>query len=404
MSAGTRVRKRRRKRASRVPVFLLSVAVVVCVVLIVSVGYGHDSDSVMDREGPSISFASHLRTAVGNEIDLLAGVSAADNSGEEIAVTVEGTYDIQTVGEYHLKYVACDSSSNKTEEEFILSVVDEESPQISFANYLETVKGQAIDLLAGVSATDNSNEPITVAVEGNYDFDRVGVFALTYVAYDSSMNRAEETFILQVWENTSQLSGQTSLGEGEIVTFTTSKGFQGVVKDGVTYIEGYLVANKTYSLPETYGNGLTDETQAAFNVMAAAAKRDGLNIYISSGFRSYSTQNRIYNNYVNRDGVAKADTYSARAGHSEHQSGLAFDVNIISDAFIGTPEAIWLADHCYEYGFILRYVQGKTDETGYKFEPWHFRYVGNELAETLYNGGDWITVEDYFGITSQYQQ
>lgn len=187
-------------------------------------------------------------------------------------------------------------------------------------------------------------------------------------------------------------------------TFTTSKGFHGAVVDGITYIEGYLVANKTYPLPETYGDGLTSQTLSAFYAMQAGAKADGLNIYISSGFRSYSTQKSIYNRYVNRDGVEKADTYSARAGHSEHQSGLAFDVNIISDAFIGTPEAIWLADHCYEYGFILRYPQGKSDETGYKFEPWHFRYVGAELAEILYDGGNWITMEDYFGITSEYQE
>ena len=187
-------------------------------------------------------------------------------------------------------------------------------------------------------------------------------------------------------------------------TFTTSKGFHGAVVDGVTYIEGYLIANKTYALPQDYGDGLTSDTLSAFYAMQAGARADGLSIYISSGFRSYNTQAGLYSRYVKRDGVEKADTYSARAGHSEHQSGLAFDVNIIDDSFIGTPEAIWLSDHCYEYGFILRYPQGKTDETGYKYEPWHFRYVGTELAGILYDGGNWITMEDYFGITSQYQE
>ena len=110
----------------------------------------------------------------------------------------------------------------------------------------------------------------------------------------------------------------------------------------------------------------------------------------------------LYNNYVNRDGVVAADTYSARAGHSEHQSGLAFDVNTINDSFANTEEGKWLNDNCYKYGFILRYPNGKSDETGYQYEPWHFRYVGVELAEKLYNNGNWITVEDYFGITSRY--
>lgn len=81
---------------------------------------------------------------------------------------------------------------------------------------------------------------------------------------------------------------------------------------------------------------------------------------------------------------------------------MAFDVNTINDSFANTEEGKWLNDNCYKYGFILRYPNGKSDETGYQYEPWHFRYVGVELAEKLYNNGNWITVEDYFGITSRY--
>ena len=362
--------------------------------------------SVVDRECPRIAFADHLETPVGNEIDLLAGVTVTDNSGEEIFATVEGSYDIHTVGEYQLKYVAYDSSRNKAEAPFILSVVDREGPKIFFANHLETTRGKAIDLLAGVRATDNSGERITVSVEGSYDINKVGKYELKYVAYDSSMNKTEEAFTLQVKEAVSTPPSQppkVETGGSGTVTFTTSKGFHGEIRNGVTYIDGYLIANKTYSLPASYGNGLTAETMAAFNQMAAAAKKEGLNIYISSGFRSYSYQAGLYNRYVSRDGAAAADTYSARPGHSEHQSGLAFDVNLVSDAFAGTPEAIWLSNNCYKFGFILRYPKGKTNETGYIYEPWHFRYVGVELAEKLYNGGNWITMEDYFGITSQYQ-
>ena len=373
--------------------------------------------SVVDREGPKITFTDHLQTEVGHKTDLLAGVSAADNSGEAIQVIVEGSYDFSTVGEYKLKYVAVDSSLNRTEEEFVLSVVDLESPKITFKDRLETTKGKKIDLLKGVSAKDNSGEKITVTVEGSYDFDTVGEYKLKYVAVDSSRNKAVEEFILKVKEpapapETTPEPTPPPQNEGdkndtdkpEPGTFTTSKGFKGVVKGGVTYIDGYLIANKTYSLPESYGNGLTSETKSAFNKMSAAAKEDGLSIYIVSGFRSYSYQKNLYNNYVKRDGVKEADTYSARAGHSEHQSGLAFDVNSVENSFAKTPEASWLADNCYKYGFILRYPKGKTNETGYIYEPWHFRYVGTELAEKLYHGGDWITMEDYFGITSVYAE
>ena len=357
------------------------------------------SVSVVDHESPEITFAAHLETDVGNEIDLLKGVSVTDNSGENITVTVEGFYDIQTVGEYQLTYVASDSSLNQTEEAFTLAVVDHESPVITFTSYLEISVGNDIDLLEGVSVTDNSGEKITVTVEGSYDINKAGMYELKLVAYDSSLNKAEETLILSVKDTASSSAGQTA----ETISFVTSKGFQGEIRNGVAYIDGYLIANKTFSLPESYGSGLTAELQSAFRQMVAAAKADGLDVFIVSGFRSYSLQRNLYNNYAKRDGAAAADTYSARAGHSEHQSGLAVDVNSVKDTFAGTPEAIWLADNCYKYGFILRYPQGKTNETGYIYEPWHFRYVGTELAEILYNGGDWITMEDYFGITSVYQ-
>ena len=154
------------------------------------------SVSVVDRESPSISFAGDLETALGTEIDLLNGVSAADNSGENITVTVEGFYDIHTIGEYPLTYVAYDSSRNRAEEAFTLAVVDRESPVITFTSYLEVSVGSDIDLLEGVSATDNSGEEITVTVEGSYDVNVAGTYELKLVAYDSSLNRAEETLTL----------------------------------------------------------------------------------------------------------------------------------------------------------------------------------------------------------------
>ena len=284
---------------------------------------------------------------------------------------------------------------------YIVNVVDKEAPKIIFKNELESEMGEEIDLLKDVMVEDNSKENITPQVEGEYDINKSGDYKLYYIAEDTSGNKAKEEFILHIKEKNVEKQITSNDNQGT-TSFTTSKGFKGVTKNGVTYIEGYLVVNKTYTLPSSYGNGLTNATIEAFNKMQAAAKVDGLNIYISSGFRSYSYQKTLYNNYVNRDGVTAADTYSARAGHSEHQSGLAFDVNTINDSFANTEEGKWLNDNCYKYGFILRYPKGKSDETGYQYEPWHFRYVGVELAEKLYNNGNWITVEDYFGITSRY--
>jgi D-alanyl-D-alanine carboxypeptidase len=184
--------------------------------------------------------------------------------------------------------------------------------------------------------------------------------------------------------------------------------------DGVTYIDGILIVNKTYSLPENYKapnageyefclQCLTQETKNNFNEMQADAQSIGLNIYISSGYRSYKYQEKLYNNYVYQDGLEEADTYSARPGHSEHQTGLAFDLNTIDDSFALTEEGKWIKDNCYKYGFILRYPKGKEKETGYQYESWHLRYVGKDLAEKLYNNGNWITLEEHFNITSEYK-
>lgn len=172
------------------------------------------------------------------------------------------------------------------------------------------------------------------------------------------------------------------------------------VRNGLTYVQGILIANKTYPLPASYNPGLLPETQAAFNEMQKAAAKEGLSLTIKSGFRSYSLQQTLYNNYVSRDGKAAADRYSARPGYSEHQTGLALDINKASDSFTNTPEAKWLAAHCAEYGFILRYPEGKENETGYMYESWHVRYLGKELAQQVTASGK--TLEAYLGITSVY--
>ncbi len=167
-----------------------------------------------------------------------------------------------------------------------------------------------------------------------------------------------------------------------------------------TYINGILIVNKSYPLPANYNPGVNPAAQSAFNTMQSAAAREGINLYIVSGFRSYSTQRDIYNNYVARDGKAAADRYSARPGHSEHQTGLAFDVNSLSQSFENTPEGKWLAANCHKYGFIIRFPKGKESITGYMYEPWHIRYLGTSTATSVYNSG--LTLEEYLGVKSVY--
>ena len=176
------------------------------------------------------------------------------------------------------------------------------------------------------------------------------------------------------------------------------------VKNGITYFDGIMIVNKTYSLPSTYDPGsLTEEFMDAFYEMQSAALLDGISLFIASGYRSYEYQVDLYNYYVETDGKKLADTYSARPGHSEHQTGLTADINTADESFEGTDEAIWLDKNCYKYGFIVRYPKGKDEYTGYEYEPWHLRYVGKELAKKIHDLGG-ISLEEYFGITSKYEE
>lgn len=196
--------------------------------------------------------------------------------------------------------------------------------------------------------------------------------------------------------------------------YTTANGKTLEVKNGIAYVDGILIANKSYSLPKTYTSPyLQPEAEQAYYQLRTAARNAGIlngfedKYIIKSAYRAWSDQNIIFNGYVKRDGLDQAMTYSARPGHSEHQTGLAMDLLTSSTVESKTekfkPALDWLSDNAYKYGFILRYPEGKTHLTGYIFEPWHYRYVGTELAETLYNGGDWITLEEYFGLDSVYR-
>lgn len=370
---------------------IIVISVLVVVILIIGGIYLNSKRLVLEYE-------HNIEVDVNEK---LYNLDAIKNIKNGKIITKKELVNTTKLGKVKVTFQVENFFKKRVKYKYIVNVVDKEAPKIIFKNELESEMGEEIDLLKDVMVEDNSKENITPQVEGEYDINKSGDYKLYYIAEDTSGNKAKEEFILHIKEKNVEKQITSNDNQGT-TSFTTSKGFKGVTKNGVTYIEGYLVVNKTYTLPSSYGNGLTNATIEAFNKMQAAAKVDGLNIYISSGFRSYSYQKTLYNNYVNRDGVTVADTYSARAGHSEHQSGLAFDVNTINDSFANTEEGKWLNDNCYKYGFILRYPKGKSDETGYQYEPWHFRYVGVELAEKLYNNGNWITVEDYFGITSRY--
>ena len=158
-----------------------------------------------------------------------------------------------------------------------------------------------------------------------------------------------------------------------------------------------VIANKHYPLSKDYNPGENPTAKAELLKLIAAMQEAGFPISDHySGFRSYETQTQLYQDYVNQDGKAEADRYSARPGYSEHQTGLAFDL-IGTDGDLVTEEkaAQWLLDHAADYGFVVRYLKGKEKETGYMAEEWHLRYVGKEAKDIAASG---LSLEDYYGF------
>lgn len=173
----------------------------------------------------------------------------------------------------------------------------------------------------------------------------------------------------------------------------------------------WVIVNKQRSLPATYspnnlqtsgGQQLRGDALVPLQQLLAEAESAGVSMKILSGYRSYATQKNLYASYVAKDGQMAADTYSARPGHSEHQTGLAVDLGTGTcdlDACFGNTQAgKWLADNAHKYGFVIRYTSDKTAITGYQYEPWHLRYVGNELASELHKSNQ--TMEEFFGLSA----
>lgn len=385
---------RKRKKANKKKKIIIVSIILLVITLVVFTIY------VLLFNEDLFEYRSKITIEVGEEIPTIEDFLYNDDKIESEIVwedLEDSDGKIYILGTYTGKF------NYKKEEKTVTLVVEDTIPPVIEGPKDIEMKAfeEAPNLLEGIAASDNSLEEITVTMTGDYDTEEVGEYSINYIAEDSSGNTKIETIKLIVKENENVKISKTSKGY-------TMKNYY-----GITYIDDVVIANKTYSLPSNFApnnlvsiNGyikVVDYVKDAFTALTSDSTSLGLNIYASSGYRSYGDQNYIYNNYVSWDGQANADTYSARAGHSEHQTGLAIDVNTVDDSFDGTNESDWLKENCYRYGFIIRYPKGKDAITGYKYEPWHIRYVGKDLASKLYNNGDWITMEEYYGIDSKYE-
>jgi len=206
--------------------------------------------------------------------------------------------------------------------------------------------------------------------------------------------------------------------EGELTKPTHSNQRTEIVENPYEIL---VLVNKNFSLPNDFKphdlvvpevnfpfeeddpkKQLRKEAALALEDLFNDAKTDGIDLFAQSGYRSYDRQETIFAAYVERHGEEHANTYSARAGESEHQTGLVMDVTAQSvefdliTEFGDTKEGTWIENHAHEHGFIIRYPEGKEHITQYQYEPWHLRYVGEKAATEIARND--LTLEEYLGV------
>lgn len=209
--------------------------------------------------------------------------------------------------------------------------------------------------------------------------------------------------VLEQIPNNAYVKYYSDQGDFSYVVYNGKKGY--ILKSDLSDIEnknqfkvikGVLIVNSDYTLPSDYDPGIDEDARKSFTLMVNDANKDGVILRSVSDYRSFEQQSKLED---------VEDVKFVKAGTSEHQTGLAYDL-IGEDYtlkykldFSKSKEYKWLMDNAYKYGFVLRYPEGKKDITGLSFAPWHFRYVGIDLAKILHNQN--LTLEEYLKVADE---
>ena len=253
------------------------------------------------------------------------------------------------------------------------------------------------------------------AWQGAYYLKSNGKMAQSEWVYDATYQawyylKSDGSYVYSAWQGNYYLKSDGKMAKNERVDggryYVDATGLwkanSKVTNKGSYYsLQGkydeIVVANKHYPMSKDYYPGENATAKAAFLKLIAQMQEEGYAISDNySGFRSYATQAQLYQSYVNQEGQAAADRYSARPGYSEHQTGLAFDVIGTDGQLVEDSNAAqWLLEHAPDYGFVVRYPRGKESITGYMHEEWHLRYIGKEAKDIAASG---LTLEEYYGF------
>lgn len=369
----------------------LCIAVILCILILVAfVGFFiyQDNQKKQVLESMTLTFKEeHPVIEYGSKVDAASFIKK-----EEGDIEIYPDVDSKLIGTQKLTYVLYKSGYEK-EIDYTIEVKDTKKPVIKLKSAsLILTEGEAFvakdivqsvqDPVDGALSYKKKLELGSYIISSNVNTKKDGTYQITVSARDRNGLQAKAVC-------------KVTVKKAEVVSSNTNteKNPSQVVEP--TYINGILLVNKTYGLPRSFG-GLDPTAYSALQNLQNATANVGYSMPLLSGYRSYDTQVSLYNDYVARDGQELADTYSARPGHSEHQSGLCFDVGNIDNDYGSTAAGQWLEKNCASYGFIIRFPQGKEAITGYQYEPWHIRYVGRDPAIAIMNSG--LCLEEYLQV------
>jgi len=330
---------------------------------------------VADLTSPDIILNGNHEVVLCGKEYVEEGYTATDNVDGDLTSQVQ----VKKL-EDKIIYEVSDKSGNKKQVVRNLIANDNVKPTINILNSDILTFKQGSDYKEfGATAIDNCDGDISSKIEiiSNVDTNKHEIFEVIYKVKDLAGNETIAKRKIKIYNNDDLNKPYTETIEGP------------------TYIKNILIVNKKYSLPKDFK---TDNKEAleALAKLQADAKKAGYNIPTKSGYRSYESQERVYERFKKSYGQEYADARAARPGFSEHQTGLSFDIGLGSVVFGTMPEGIWLKENCAKYGFIIRYPQYKEAITGYGYEPWHVRYVGEKVATEIMKKE--ITLEEYLGI------
>ncbi len=302
-----------------------------------------------------------------------------------------------------------------------ISFITENVPKKNY-KFIKKYNKDIINLIKAKNYKDSNFEKYFIYYEKNTNSNINDIITIVNSGYDLMKYKAsplladlvqEKYYIHDYVSRYLDYGYDHNLGAKKIISIVNSNADRPFYSDTKTsnLDDGNLIlVNKFYHLPDKYepddlvplsskynqgtNNKMRKEAAEAFMEMVDGALLDNIILKNSSAYRSYNYQVNLYKSYVNRDGKKEADIYSARPGYSEHQTGLCADINTISSSFSNTKEAKWLSKNAYKYGFILRFPKGSEDVTGYKYESWHYRYVGKKVSKIIYDND--LTLEEYY--------